>query len=73
MPTIPTVVAAGTVTWAVGFVAAIVFFLLWLYCLFNVLADTTRSAGSKAIWAVALVLLAPFAIVAYLLFGRGRD
>ena len=73
MPTIPTVIAAGTVTWVLGFVVVIVFFVLWLYCLFNLLADPARGAGSKAVWAIALILLAPFAIVAYLLFGRRRD
>ena len=67
-----TLLALGTVGWALGFVGAVVFFVLWLYCLFDVLARPTRGAGSKAIWAVALVLLAPFAIVAYLLVGRSR-
>jgi hypothetical protein len=65
-----TLVGLGTVGWALGFVGAVVFFVLWLYCLFDVLAKPTRGAGSKAIWAVALVVLAPFAIVAYLLVGR---
>jgi hypothetical protein len=65
-----TLVALGTVGWALGFVGAVVFFVLWLYCLFDVLSRPTRGAGSKGLWAVALVLLAPFAIVAYLLFGR---
>jgi hypothetical protein len=72
MQPIPTLVALGTVGWALGFFGAVVLFVLWLYCLFDVLARPTRSVGSKAIWAVALVLLAPFAIVAYLLFGRAR-
>jgi hypothetical protein len=70
---LPGLVGASTTAWALGFVGVIVFFVLWLYCLFDVLARPTRGPASKAIWAVALVLLAPFAIVAYLLFGRGRS
>jgi Phospholipase_D-nuclease N-terminal len=69
----PGLVGASTTAWALGFVGAIVFFGLWFYCLFDVLARPARGPGSKALWAVALVLLAPFAIVAYLLFGRGRS
>jgi hypothetical protein len=67
---LPALVGASTAAWALGFVGAIIFFGLWLYCLFDVLARPVRGAGSKALWAVALVLLAPFAIVAYLIFGR---
>jgi uncharacterized membrane protein len=44
--------------------------VLWIYCLFDVLVRSSHGSGAKALWAVALVLLAPFAIVAYLLFGR---
>ena len=72
VPTASTLVAVSTTVWALGFVAAVVFFCLWIYCLFDLLARPSRGAGSKALWAVALVLLAPFAIIAYLVFGRRR-
>lgn len=44
--------------------------VLWIVCLFDLLVRSGHGAGAKALWALALILLAPFAIVAYLLFGR---
>jgi Phospholipase_D-nuclease N-terminal len=43
----------------------------WLVALFAVAFDTT-STGGKIVWFLALTLLAPFAIPAYLLWRRGR-
>jgi hypothetical protein len=70
MPAISTIVAVSGFVWALGFIGAVILFVLWIYCLFDVLVRSSHGSGAKALWAVALVLLAPFAIVAYLLFGR---
>ena len=63
-------VGASTWEWFLGVLLVVVLTALWIYCLFDLLARPNRGAGSKALWALALVLLAPFAIVAYLLVGR---
>ena len=63
-------VGASTWEWFLGVLLVVVLAVLWIYCLFDLLARPNRDAASKALWALALVLLAPFAIVAYLLVGR---
>jgi hypothetical protein len=68
--TIPSLVATSTFVWVIAGIAAVILFALWVFCLFDVLVRPNRSAGSKLIWALALFLLAPFAVIAYLLFGR---
>jgi hypothetical protein len=64
--------ALSTLGWILAIAALFLLTLLWLYCLFDVLVRHDESAGAKALWAVALIVLAPFSIVAYLLFGRRR-
>jgi hypothetical protein len=68
--TIPSLVATSTFVWVIVGIAGVILFALWVLCLFDVLARPNRGAGSKLIWSLALCLLAPFAVVAYLLFGR---
>jgi hypothetical protein len=58
--------------WIVIVAVLVVLFVLWLYCLFDVLVRPDLGGGAKAVWALALIVLAPFAIVAYVLFGRVR-
>src|SRR5262245_368741 len=64
---LPAVIAVSTLGWTLAGIAVVVLFVLWLFCLFDVLVSTGRGAASKALWALALILLAPFAIVAYLI------
>jgi hypothetical protein len=63
-------VGASNWEWFLGVLLVVVLAVLWIYCLFDVLARPNRGATSKALWALALILLAPFAIVAYLVVGR---
>ncbi len=70
MPMISMLVATSGFVWALGVFVVVVLFALWIYCLFDVLVRSSHGRGAKALWALALVLLAPFAIVAYLLVGR---
>jgi hypothetical protein len=64
--------ALSTVGWTAAVIALTLLFVLWLYCLFSVLVRGDIGGGAKALWALVLIVLAPFAIVAYLLFGRPR-
>jgi hypothetical protein len=63
-------VGASGIAWFFGVLLVVVLAVLWLYCLVDVLIRSAHGPGAKAGWAIALVLLAPFAIVAYLVFGR---
>jgi hypothetical protein len=58
------------VEWFFGVLLVVVLAVLWIVCLFDLLVRSGHGAGAKALWALALILLAPFAIVAYLAFGR---
>jgi hypothetical protein len=49
-----------------------VLFLLWVFCLFDVIVRGNMSTGTKVIWVLALIVLAPFAIIAWFGFGRSR-
>jgi hypothetical protein len=64
--------ALSAFVWIVIVAVLVVLFVLWLYCLFDVLVRADVGAGAKAVWALALIVLAPLAIVAYLVFGRRR-
>jgi hypothetical protein len=65
--------ALSTFLWIVVFVALSLLFVLWLYCLFNVVMRSDLGGGAKVVWALALIVLAPFAIAAYLVVGRSRS
>ena len=54
-------------------IAAVMFvlFLLWLFCLFDVIVRGNMSTGTKVLWGRALIVPAPFAIFAG--FGSGRS
>jgi hypothetical protein len=56
-------------------IAAVLFivFLLWLYCLFDVIVRGNYSTGKKVAWVIALILLAPLAIIGWFAFGRPKS
>jgi hypothetical protein len=63
-------VGASGWEWFFGVLLVVALFVLWIYCLVDLLVRSSHGVAAKAVWALALILLAPFAIVAYLLFGR---
>lgn len=63
-------VGASAWEWFFGVLLVVVLAVLWIYCLFDVLVRSSHGVAAKAVWSLALILLAPFAIVAYLLVGR---
>jgi hypothetical protein len=62
----------STLGWILVVALLAVAFVLWIYCLFDVVVRGDMGGGAKIVWALALVLLAPLAILAYLVFGRAR-
>jgi hypothetical protein len=56
-------------------IAAVLFvlFLVWLYCLFDVIVRGNYSTGKKVVWIVALIVLAPLAMIGWFLFGRPKS
>jgi phospholipase D-like protein len=64
---LPALLAVSALAWTLAGIAVVLLFALWVFCLFDVLLRSGRGAASKALWALALILLAPFAIVAYLI------
>jgi Phospholipase_D-nuclease N-terminal len=64
--------ALSTLGWILTIVVLTIAFMLWLYCLVEIVARRDLGAGAKLVWALFLIVLAPLAIVAYLLFGRAR-
>jgi uncharacterized membrane protein len=48
-------------------------FLIWLYCLFDVIVRGNYSSGKKTVWVIALLLLAPFAMIGWFWFGRPKS
>jgi Phospholipase_D-nuclease N-terminal len=50
-----------------------VLFLIWIYCLFDVIVRGNYSTGKKVVWIVALIVLAPLAIIGWFLFGRPKS
>jgi phospholipase D-like protein len=56
-------------------ISAILFvlFLVWLYCLFDVIVRGNYSSGKKTVWVIALILLAPLAMIGWFWFGRPKS
>ena len=50
-----------------------VLFLIWIYCLFDVIVRGNYSTGKKVVWIVALIVLAPLAMIGWFLFGRPKS
>jgi hypothetical protein len=65
--------ALSTLGWVVAIVVLVVASVLWLYCLVEVIVRRDFGVGAKLGWALFLIVLAPLAIVAYLLFARSRS
>ena len=63
---LPEVLAAVFAASTLAGIAVVILFALWVFCLFDMLLRPGRGAAAKAFWVLALILLAPFAIVAYL-------
>jgi hypothetical protein len=63
--------ALGAFGWIVVVVLLLVLAVLWIYCLFALVVDGSISIAGKVVWALALIVLAPIAIPAFL-FSRRR-
>lgn len=65
-------VGASGLAWTIVVIVLIVLFLLWLYCLADILLRRDHGIGWKILWALVTIVLAPIAIPVYLIFVRGR-
>jgi hypothetical protein len=65
--------ALSTLGWVVAIVVLVVASVLWLYCLVEVIVRRDFGVAAKLGWSLFLIVLAPLAIVAYLLFARSRN
>ena len=65
------VLSAGA--WILIGAVVFVLFLIWLYCLFDVIVRGNYSSGKKVVWVIALILLAPLAMIGWFWFGRPKS
>jgi Phospholipase_D-nuclease N-terminal len=66
-------VGAGWLAWTIAVLALIVLFVLWLYCLVDIVTSGERGIGSKILWSLVTIVAAPLAIPVYLLFARSHS
>ncbi len=59
--------------WLVISAILFVLFLIWIYCLFDVIVRGNYSAGKKVVWILALIVLAPLAMIGWFVFGRPKS
>jgi phospholipase D-like protein len=65
------VLSAGA--WILIGAVLFVLFLVWLYCLFDVIVRGNFGTGRKVVWIIALIILAPLAMIGWFLFGRPKS
>jgi hypothetical protein len=64
------VLGASVLVWTIVVIALVVLFLLWLYCLFDIVVRRDHGIGWKTVWSLVTIVAAPVAIPVYLLFAR---
>jgi hypothetical protein len=62
--------ALGAFGWIVVVILLLVLAVAWIYCLFALVVDGSIAIGGKVLWALALIVLAPIAIPAFLISRR---
>jgi hypothetical protein len=62
--------ALGAFGWIIVVILLLALAVAWIYCLFALVVDRSISIGGKVLWALALIVLAPIAIPAFLISRR---
>ncbi|OOG70669.1 PLDc N-terminal domain-containing protein [Algoriphagus sp. A40] len=52
-------------------ILGIAYFILWVYCLIDVLRSNFKDQNMKLIWVVILLFAQGFGPIAYLILGKG--